>query len=83
MQGRFDGPQQLRYIHRDRPDRPHVPEFDPDVTGFEREIDAFLHAIESDTPPPISAEDATRSLAVALAVKRSARENRRVALPDA
>ena len=82
MQGRFDGPQELRYIYRDRPDQPYTPEFDPDVNGFEREIDAFLSTVESGGPSPIPAEDAARSLAVALAVKQSAREGQRITLGD-
>ena len=78
---RFDGVPALRYIHRDRPNEPQMPELDT-RTDFELEIDAFLRAIDADTPPPVTAGDAARSVAVALAVKRSVRECRAVKLME-
>jgi len=76
---RFDGVPELRYIHRDRPGDPQTPGLDT-RTDFELEVDAFLKAVESGGPSPVTAEDAAKSVAVALAVKRSVRERRVIAL---
>jgi predicted dehydrogenase len=44
--------------------------------GFDREVGAWLHAIRSGGPPPVSAHDGRVALAAALAAERSLRTGR-------
>ena len=73
--GPFDRPNLMRYIRRDDPAHPIALDFD-EPSGFEEEICEFLAAIHEHRQPSVTGEDASRSIAVALAVKQSIRERR-------
>jgi len=77
VSGPFDRPALLRYIWRQEPKNVHEMTF-AEATGFAEEIDEFLDAIAERRPPAVTGEDAARSIAVALAAKRSIREAREI-----
>jgi len=81
VSGRFDRADHLRYIHRIDPETPHEITFE-DTNDFRPEIAEFIDAIQEDRAPSVTGEDAARSIAVALAVKRSIRENRSVQVAE-
>ena len=76
ISGPFDRPSKMRYIYRDAPHNVHAPTFDHDATGFPEEISAFVEALDSGCITPVPPSDAARSVALAVAAKRSAREGR-------
>jgi len=79
--GPFDRANHRRYIHRGDPEHPQEVSFE-DVNDFREEIAEFVASIEQDRTPAVTGQDAARSIAVALAVKRSIRERRPVELSE-
>lgn len=79
VSGPFDRPNLLRYIFRSDPKSVHEMTFE-NVDGFKEEIAEFVAAIEENREPKVTGEDAARSIALALAVKRSIREKRAIHL---
>lgn len=80
VSGTFDAADHLRFIRRDAPHLPEEIVF-PEPDGFAEEIGEFVAAVRERRDPAVTGEDAARSVAVALAVKASARTGRSVA-PD-
>ena len=81
VSGPFDRADRLRYIYRSDPQhREELVLEDPD--DFREEIAEFVASIEEDRDPAVTGEDAARSVAVALAVKRSIREKRPVQIAE-
>jgi len=79
VSGPFDRPNLLRYVERRDPQTPHELAFEG-VDGFREEIAEFVAAIRAGRPPAVTPQDASRSIALALAVKRAIRERRPVEL---
>lgn len=79
--GGFDNPTSLIYIHRDKPGDVKEMTF-AQARGFQEEFEEFIAAIKEDRDPCVTGEDAAGSIAVALAVKRSIREQRPIKIAD-
>jgi len=81
VSGPFDRANSLRYIERSDPGVLDKLTF-ADTNDFRGEIAEFVAAIEENRAPKVTGQDAARSIAVALAVKRSIREGRPVMLAE-
>jgi len=77
VSGPFDQANRLRFAYRHAPARPEERVY-REASGFAEEIDEFVASIRESRDPSVTGEDAARSVAVALAVKRSARTGRPV-----
>jgi predicted dehydrogenase len=77
VNGPFDRPNSLRYIRRHDPRNVQELHFEK-MDGFREEIAEFVAAIEEGRDPLVTGEDAMKSIALALAVKRSIREGRSI-----
>lgn len=52
------------------------------LDAYAREVQAFVKAIEEDTPVPLTAEDGLKSVLMGLAAKKSAKEHRPVKISE-
>ena len=52
------------------------------IAGYRREWEAFVHAVQSGTAPPVTTRDARAPLVIGLAAWRSLREDRPVRLEE-
>jgi len=82
LQGPFDRPDSLRYVQRSSPaqiERPQLPALDA-TTPFELELRHFVACMQGKAKCESTGQDGLASVRIALAVKRSVREGRVVAV---
>ncbi|SHI54438.1 Predicted dehydrogenase [Tangfeifania diversioriginum] len=62
-------------------DSDHFNSIDPTIFYMEKQIEDFLHAIESETQPMVTGEDGRKTVELFTAIYRSTRDNRPVKFP--
>jgi len=79
VKGRFDFPNILQYVFRKEPEKIYRKRFS-NPAGFKEEIEHFIKCIKENKEPLANGEDGINSLKLALAIKKSIKEERIILL---